>query len=50
MDYVSKINELKEQLELELSKEEVDMVLVNKIRGKIMWLGVYLTPANFSNR
>ena len=45
---IKKLTELKTQLGAELLKEEKDLVLIKKLRGNIMSIGITLTSADFT--
>lgn len=45
---ISKINELKEELRLELLKEDKDLFKIQKIQGQIFQLGLTLTARDIT--
>lgn len=44
---IGKLNELKKKLDTELLKEEKDQLLINKLHGQIITLGLTLTANDF---
>ncbi len=49
-DKISKLNELKEKLKDELTKEVKDNFLINRLQGQIIQLGLTLTSADVTKR
>lgn len=50
MTVIDKITALKKEIEEELEKEEPNQYLINKIKNKIIGLGISLTQADINKQ